>query len=240
MSNKTQIIKILSLLISYPTNEFKEQLAELKTALNDDNTLSKARKSALMPLFKEFETKPLLDNQENFVHLFDRTRALSLNLFEHVHGESRDRGQAMVDLLGEYEKHGLDIDSNELPDYLPVFLEFISTLSFTQAQDYLGQTLPIISALEVRLADRKSAYRGVFQALIELANQKPDEKHLAELLAVEVDDPDDKEAIDKLWQETEVAFGPSSDPNGDCPAVRDTLARMTVEQNISAKENTHG
>ena len=240
----TQTLKILSLMLSYPSYELKKEVGELRKTLNMDETLAANSKAAVEGLFKEMETTNLLDLQENFVHLFDRTRALSLNLFEHVHGESRDRGQAMVNLMSEYEKRGLNIDSNELPDYLPVFLEFVSTLPDTEAQDYLSQVLPIITALEVRLAKRKSAYKGVFQALISLVDIQPDEEQLSELLAVEVDDPDDKEAIDKLWEETEVAFGPSNDPNAGCPAVRETLAHMTEAQNATTttpvKEDAHG
>ncbi|MCK5041214.1 MAG: nitrate reductase molybdenum cofactor assembly chaperone [Sphingomonadales bacterium] len=238
-------IKILSLLLSYPTYEQQQAIGELETALKEEKLLSEENLKALDALFADFKGQNLLDCQENYVHLFDRTRALSLNLFEHIHGESRDRGQAMVNLKTEYEKHGLEMDSQELPDYLPIFLEFISILPEEEAQDYLRQVLPIITAIEVRLDKRKSSYKGIFQVLISLADEVADEKQLSELLAVELDDPDDKEAIDKLWEETEVKFGPSSNPNDECPVARENLAHMTsLKENLNSetkiKEDSHG
>lgn len=65
-----------------------------------------------------------LDARAQYSELFDRGRATSLLLFEHVHGESRDRGRAMVDLLAQYEQHGLQLNSRELPDHLPLYLEY--------------------------------------------------------------------------------------------------------------------
>jgi nitrate reductase delta subunit len=238
-------IKILSLLLSYPSYEFKKDIGSIEETLTKEKFLSAESVLALDALFCEFKQQDLLELQENYVHLFDRTRALSLNLFEHIHGESRDRGQAMVNLKTEYEKYGLEMDAQELPDYLPIFLEFISILPEDEAQDYLRQVQPIIVALETRLKTRDSYYKGLFQVLVTLADEVADEKQLSELLAVELDDPDDKEAIDKLWEETEVKFGPSSNPNDGCPITRETLANMTAagenfKNKSTVKEDRHG
>lgn len=241
----SKTIKILSLLLSYPSYEQKQAIGVLEQTLSEEKLLNQEQLLNLEPLFSEFKQQHLLDLQENYVHLFDRTRALSLNLFEHIHGESRDRGQAMVNLKSEYEKHGLDMDSQELPDYLPIFLEFISLLPEEEAEDYLTQVLPIIIAIESRLGKRESYYQGVFKILISMAGEVTDEKQLSELLAVEMDDPDNFEAIDKLWEETEVKFGPSNNPTDGCPVARETLAQMSaVEQNTNEKptikEDNHG
>ena len=67
-----------------------------------------------------------LEAQAKYDSLFERGRSLSLWLFEHVHGESRDRGQAMVDLMAQYDMAGFEINAKELPDYLPMYLEFLS------------------------------------------------------------------------------------------------------------------
>ena len=105
--------------------------------------------------------------------LFDRTRSLSLHLFEHVHGESRDRGQAMIDLKSLYESAGLEISATELPDFVPLFLEFLSTRPRAEACELLGQPAHILAAMAERLRKRHSAYEAVFRALVALAATKP-------------------------------------------------------------------
>ena len=112
--------------------------------------------------------------QERYVDQFDRTRSLSLHLFEHVHGESRDRGQAMIDLKSLYEQNGLYLSAAELPDFVPAFLEFLSTRPLAQARALLSQTAHILTALAERLQKRHSPYAAIFQALAALATLAPD------------------------------------------------------------------
>ncbi|MAU19203.1 MAG: nitrate reductase molybdenum cofactor assembly chaperone [Martelella sp.] len=148
-----------------------------------------------------------MDVQERYTDLFDRGRALSLLLFEHVHGESRDRGQAMVDLMAMYEADGLEIDAKELPDYLPLFLEFLSTRPRAEAEDLLGQTAHITEAIGERLKKRESVYASAFAALSLLSLAEADQKLLKELMAAPEDDPDDLKALDSIWEEETVTFG---------------------------------
>ena len=110
--------------------------------------------SRLVRLIDEIAGADLLDAQERYVGLFDQSRSLSLHLFEHVHGESRDRGQAMIDLRGLYEGAGLSIAAAEPPDYLPMLLEFLSTRPLEQARELLGQTSHIVAAIAQRLRKR--------------------------------------------------------------------------------------
>ena len=142
--------------------------------------------------------------------LFDRTRSLSLHLFEHVHGESRDRGQAMVDLQNLYAAKGLSSGTSELPDFIPLFLEFLSTLSPSEACDLLGQPGHIFVALAERLRKRSSSYEAVFRALIELAKVKPKAEDIAAALQEPDSDPNDLVALDAAWEDEEVRFGPTS------------------------------
>ncbi len=139
--------------------------------------------------------------------MFDRTRTASLHLFEHVHGESRDRGQAMVDLMQMYEDNGFEVDAKELPDYLPLFLEFVSTRPASEIEDLLGQTAHIYAALSERLKKRASVYAGIFDILQDISKQKPNEKLVDELLSNPEDNPDDLEAIDQIWEEEAITFG---------------------------------
>jgi len=128
-------LQILSLLLSYPTDEISQAASSFDEVLAGEGLLPKAELKKLAKLNAEIADGEIYDNQERYIMLFDRSRSLSLHLFEHVHGESRDRGQAMVDLMSVYESHGLDISAKQLPDYLPLFLEFLATLTLDEARE---------------------------------------------------------------------------------------------------------
>jgi nitrate reductase delta subunit len=168
--------------------------------------------------------------QEDYVWLFDRTRTLSLHLYEHVHGESRERGQAMVALLELYRAKGLELGPAELPDHLPVFLEFLSTLPEAEAASLLGEAAHVIAAIGERLHKRGSLYRAIFGALAALSAAPADRAALAALMAEPDDDPGDLAALDKLWAETPVTFGPESTCE---PASSRGPARQTPTSNPS-------
>lgn len=230
--------KILSILLTYPSADMKAAAPELKSVLEAEDLVPRHLRRRLKSLIDEIGDRDLIDLQERYVLLFDRSRTLSLHLFEHVHGESRDRGQAMVDLMALYEQHGLVIGAKELPDYLPLFLEFLSTLPLDQAQELLGEPLHIIAAMKQRHRKRESAYAIVFEALEATAQGKAGGKsEVAEAIPmadVPVDDPDDLAELDRIWEEEAVRFGPDAggmvSPDGSCPASRDLLARMTPEK----------
>lgn len=202
-------LKIISLLLSYPDAELLRGLPELKDALKSSG-IPRGVPALLERLIDDLAGQDLYEAQERYVYLFDRSRSLSLHLFEHVHGESRDRGQAMVDLMQMYEDHGFEIDAREMPDFLPLFLEFLSILPAEEANDLLAQTAHITAAIGMRLKKRPSVYANAFAALSLLAKAKPDEKLLAELLAAKEDDPDDLAALDRIWEEEVVTFGGNS------------------------------
>lgn len=216
--------KALSLVLSYPTRELQQAMPEIGGVLASDTRLTAAARRALRPLVEELGGRDIYDLQETYVGLFDRSRTLSLNLFEHVHGESRDRGGAMVSLVEMYREAGFDPVTSELPDHLPMLLEFLSTRPFVEAQETLADAAHILEALNARLCRRESPYGAAFAALLQLSGAKADKAAVAELLEEPEMDPDDLEALDKVWEESEVRFGP--DPNAGCPQVRDMLSRM--------------
>ena len=228
--------KVLAILLDYPTRETQAAAQDLRRVIEEEGLVPARLRPGLCRLIEELAARDLFDLQERYVLLFDRTRSLSLHLFEHIHGESRDRGQAMVDLIQLYERHGLRIEAKELPDYLPLFLEFLSTLPIAEAQALLAEPLHILTALQERHRKRKSAYAVVFRVLEALATGKPDKTEVASLLSEPEDDPDDLEAVDRIWEEAAVTFGPgaANARDGDCPAARETLARMTPPRNPSA------
>ncbi len=219
-------LKAFSLLLSYPTRELQLAMPEISAVLAADGRLTAAARRALRPLVEELAGRDIYDLEEQFVLLFDRSRTLSLNLFEHVHGESRDRGGAMVSLVETYREGGFDPVTSELPDHLPVLLEFLATRSPMVAQETLADAAHIFEALNARLVRRESPYGAVFASLLQMAAVKPDQDVVAEMLAQPDDDPTDLEALDEVWEESEVLFGP--DPNAGCPQAREMLAQMDL------------
>jgi nitrate reductase delta subunit len=156
-------LKIISALLDYPDAELLEGRRELINELRSDPFLDGSQKEALIEFTDQLYTSDLLDLQEEYVGLFDRGRSISLLLFEHVHGESRDRGQAMVDLMAVYEKQGFEIGQRELPDYIPLFLEFLSLRPEQEVRQWLTEVSHILALLEARLHKRESAYAKLFE-----------------------------------------------------------------------------
>ena len=213
----------LARLLTYPSAELQTLAPDIARLIREEKLVSETVCRALDRLAADLAGADLYEAQERFTDLFDRTRSLSLNLYEHVHGESRDRGQAMVALLELYRTHGLELSANELPDPLPVFLEFLSVLPRDEAASLLGEATHVLEAMAERLKKRGSPYRAVFGALAQLADQPADPAALAALLAEPEENPADLEALDKLWEETAVTFGPS---DVGCPKAEEMVAAM--------------
>ena len=199
----TLIYKALAALLAYPTAELVAALPEIETVVEGEARLRRRDRRALSALVAELAASDLLDAQERYVALFDRGRATSLNLFEHVHGESRDRGQAMVDLRATYERAGLALTANELPDHLPVLLEFLSTQPGPVAHDMLGDCAHILRRIGDALAGQGSAYAAVFAAALRLAGERGLGSDRAARGAPE-------RTLDDEWVEEPVVFGPAA------------------------------
>jgi nitrate reductase delta subunit len=215
--------KALSALLTYPGRDLQEAVPAIRAVLAE-GVVPPDGIAALVPLLVSLATGDLYDLQERYVLLFDRSRTLSLNLFEHIHGESRDRGGAMVDLLETYRAGGFDLAGTELPDHLPVLLEFLSTRPLAEARAILTDAGHILVALAERLARRESDYAAVLEALVAFASADSTTGEAQALLSQQDDDPEDLAALDAVWEEAQVTFGP--DPNAGCPVSRDILTRM--------------
>ena len=222
--------KAISALLSYPTSDLMEGASELLEVLESEGMLTEQRMKAVRGFVDDLLAHDIFDAQERYVLLFDRTRSLSLHLFEHVHGEGRDRGQALVDLMTMYGEHGLEIDAKELPDYLPMFLEFLSLQEIDEARELLSEPLHIITGLKERLKKRKSPYKALFAALECIAKSTARAEDVKAFLSTPEDDPEDLAALDAIWEEEAVTFGPG--PNGGagvdegCPQANQMLNRM--------------
>jgi nitrate reductase delta subunit len=220
------IYRALAALLTYPEAPLIAALPELRDEIRRAPGLGLRHKEALDRLVAEMAAFDLIDAQERYGALFDRVRSVSLHLFEHVHGASRDRGMAMVDLMALYRRHGLEIAANELPDYVPMFLEFLSTIDPAEAARLLGDTAHIVDRIHGRLAERGSAYAAVFAALLRLAGAAPSAPPAAAA------DEDSFEALDRAWEEAAVKFGPddpSAAQNGSaCSRADAVVARLAA------------
>lgn len=198
--------KVLGILLWYPDTKWLENLSDLYDIVEKEELLAEEDRDALRGLTDYLAVQDIFDLQEAYVDTFDRVRSLSLHLFEHVHGESRDRGQAMVDLAEMYKEQGLEIDQNELPDYLPVFLEFLSHLPKDEALEMLGDPGHVMAALGKRLAERGSPYHVVFDALVRLTGREPENVERKAAPAASL------EQLDKEWEEKPIEFMGASAP----------------------------
>lgn len=195
----THTLRACALLISYPDADLRRMLPSIATALHEEAALSATRLAELEALIEALQQQDPIDTEAAYVELFDRGRSTSLHLFEHVHGDSRDRGPAMIDLAQTYEKAGLFLSPGELPDYLPVVLEFASTQPPKEARAFLAEMTHILNALFTALVKRESRYASVVGALIELAGER------AQAVKIQPD-----EALDDSWAEPLAFDGCSS------------------------------
>ena len=165
-------LRVLALLLSYPGPDLRVHLPAMREALHTERAFTADRLAELDALIDALAAGDPLDTEAAYVQLFDRGRSTSLHLFEHVHGDSRDRGPAMIDLAQTYETAGLCLAPGELPDYLPAVLEFASTQPPAEARALLGEIAHLLNAIFSALRSRESAYASVVGALLELAGEK--------------------------------------------------------------------
>jgi len=221
--------KVLGLLMSYPKPEWVSHLDECKLVLAEEEFLPKKHLRAVTAFIEMLETADLYSVQEEFVATFDRGRSHSLHLFEHIYGESRDRGQAMVNLIDAYEEKGLFIDQAELPDYIPLFLEFLSLCPLDEAITLLGEPIDIMATIAARLQERDSSWAALFAAAVALSKVKPNKDRIEEALAQGQED-NSLEALDQEWEEAAAFAGqPDQSDCRACVAPKDGL-NITITQ----------
>jgi nitrate reductase delta subunit len=234
-------LKALSALLNYPTPELVAAVPAIRELVASEGVISP---EGIEPLLAQLQREDIYDLQESYILLFDRTRSLSLHLFEHVHGESRDRGQAMVDLKAVYAAAGFEIDTTDLPDFIPLFLEYCSLLPRDEARLLLAEPAHVLTAMAERLAKKASAYAPVFTTLVALAAAQPAPEAFEALVPEEDFDPNDLKALDAVWEEEEVRFGPgaaTAECGVDSLAAKVRQARRPapgVEVATSAKPRT--
>ncbi len=215
-------LRALARLLSYPDAHLLATLPDIGGACAEAAGLSFGARGAVVALITELLGCDTLEAEARYVDTFDRGRRTSLHLFEHVHGDSRERGPAMIDLRRSYEAAGLFLADGELPDFLPVVLEFASTQPPQTAHEFLGEMTHILNALHRALIERDSRYACVVAAVLELAGEVPHAVALA-----------DEQPLDASWAEPE-AFGGCNSAGQQAPGqpqpvhiVRPASSRQT-------------
>ncbi|HMX23939.1 MAG TPA: nitrate reductase molybdenum cofactor assembly chaperone [Accumulibacter sp.] len=201
-------LRALSRLLSYPTTDTLRHLPLIAETLHDERALSTATLDRLQALLDRLAATPALELEADYVERYDRGRSTSLHLFEHVHGDSRERGPAMIDLAQTYASTGLYLAADELPDYLPAALEFASTLPPQQAREFLGEMTHILNSIHAALVEQHSDYTALFDALLELAGSS------AQPVTAAAELP-----LDAVWDEPP-AFAGCSSPGQSLPQSR--------------------
>lgn len=224
-------LKLIALLLDYPSVELYREAGALMEAAQAADELEPDQRQLLTDFISELTDTPLLDAQSNYVGWFDRGRSLSLLLFEHVHGESRDRGQAMVDLMNVYNENGYHIDARELPDYIPLFLEYLSQRPEMEARQWLLDVSHILALLEARCDERQSPYSKLFSVMLAVSGATIEREELAQKVATE--EPDySHEALDKVWEEEMVRFGADSGDSCGNNAVNQRRQELSQVQTL--------
>jgi nitrate reductase delta subunit len=220
------VLRALAALLSYPRDEVRQALPEIADVIRDSKLIAPRQREDLFALVDQLRAGDLLDAEERYVELFDRGRAASLHLFEHLHGEGRDRGQAMVDLKRLYEHAGFELSSRELPDYLPVVLEYLSCRDLAEAREMLSDCAHILRRIGQSLIARGSNYAAVLQALLVIAGEDPID------VASVPRARESTENLDRDWFE-QPAFGsqpPSATGAGNTSTADPTLHDMPTAQ----------
>ncbi|WP_212589885.1 nitrate reductase molybdenum cofactor assembly chaperone [Bordetella genomosp. 7] len=225
-------LRACAALLAYPSAELQAHVGDIRAALAGEGALPRRAQAGLQGLLDRLQTADLLDLQAGYSDLFDRSRSLSLHLFEHVHGDNRERGQAMIDLGEQYVASGFYLQGNELPDFLPVFLEYVSCLEPAESRETLAQPAHVYAAIADRLDKRQSPYAGIFHALVALADGKYDAEALRELQAREPDD--DPARVDDEWEEAPVTFNVAA--TGGIGAAAGVAVPIKVVRRTSSKE----
>lgn len=230
-------LKVIGLMLAYPEEEMVKALPEMLGVLKEEAWLPESAIAGMENLAAWLTRADLLDAQEDYVSLFDRTPSLSLHLFEHVHGDGRERGPAMVDLAEIYKDKGFEVAGAETPDYLPLFLEYLSTQPVQEARENLGNVINILAAIGGRLEKRKTPYAAAFAALAAAAERKPDEKAVERALLKASGDVSTEAELDAAWEE-QFAFGGQDQPqSGGCPKVGHIVAQLKeMESGAKKKE----
>lgn len=204
--NPTLLLRALSALLAYPDSELRAALPEITDVIRTSRAIKKRHRTNLIALADEIANSEELEAESRYVDLFDRGKQTSLNLFEHVHGDGRQRGPAMLELRERYLGADMEPMGDELPDHLPLMLEYLSCQSLSETRSMIGEIAHILRQLGNTLLKRQSRYAAVMAALLAIGNEKGLDSNAV------IPPPED---LDRDWEQ-KPAFAP---PEPAIPAI---------------------
>ena len=156
----TQVYKVLSILLEYPTKDLAAHWDDINKLITELPDLTIEDKAVLNGFILWASSLSLTKFQAEYVNNFDMTAENSLYLTYHLFDEQdRDRGPALIELSELYKSTGFEIGSGELPDYLPLILEYVSTMDDTaSAYAFLQQTSQAADIIATNLEKNESPY----------------------------------------------------------------------------------
>ncbi|RKS87496.1 respiratory nitrate reductase chaperone NarJ [Orbus hercynius] len=226
------VYKISACLLDYPNESLWQAQDECFVLIDDDSTLTEKQKQSFTQFIRDYFALPLMDAQAEYYQTFDVGYTTSLLLFEHVYGDSRERGQAMVDLMNQYAEHGIELATKQLPDYLPIFLEYLSLLAQPQRHAQLLEIAPILRLLMFRLEKKHSRFVALFDLLYQLSGHQFDDNQLKAKVSQESSETTN-EKLDQIWQEEQVRFQASTGNN------KPQVNNATYYVNVGADRRSH-
>jgi len=227
-------IKALGALLHYPQEELIEALDDIQQVIEAESLLHPEQVSALDRCISGMRNQALLDLQEHYVQLFDTTPKHALYLFQHLYGDTPQRGPALADLIGMYRDYGYQPTATELPDYLPLYCEFAAQFPQAEARVLLGRALPVLELMAQRLGEEGSAYSSVFSALGSLAERSEDTGAIEKLLSVRIRGGKNQ-TMDEAWKEQPVTFTAAGEqlnqPTGSVDIPVESVTRIQPVRN---------
>ncbi len=153
-----QIYKLMSVLLEYPDQELIDNLPEIPEKLAQCVDIDDAELIALCEFIDHLAGRTLTELQQDYVQTFDMTAEHSLHLTHHLFGDDKNRGPALIDLGELYKDYGVEVMGNELPDYLPLILEFAAYLDDSEATVFLSDANKVLKVLADNLKKAGSPY----------------------------------------------------------------------------------
>jgi len=149
---------ILSRLLDYPDSDLKGNLDVIDEVLEKDSHITEQEHTAITAFIEQMRQKSLMELQQDYVQIFDMVPEHSLHLTHHLFGDDRGRGPALVDLSEHYKGMGLGMKVGEIPDYLPLILEYVSTLDEIAARIFLADAGKVLTVIAANLEKSGSHY----------------------------------------------------------------------------------
>ena len=170
INHPTDSLHVLSVLLHYPDEELFNRIDEIGSAA--DQSRPADVESAVQAFVNELNTHSLIQVQEKYTAVFDIDPATTMNMTYHAFGDNEKRAAALAHLQHNYEQAGWERITGELPDYLPMMLEFLSICPHPEYTGPVWQCLQGMQPLVARLEKKAPVYAALLQPIVRMAAER--------------------------------------------------------------------